>query len=236
MEEYTKEQFDQMPDFMQSNYSLDGDVYKHAGMIKMKGSMNDLNGKLTAQKGDFDNLNTRLTDFEASKAAEIEAAKAEALEQARSKGEVEGIEEIYKQKMTDLEARTAASTRLEVEKEFTLKGVESQAKLELTEMVAAMKPIDDNAKRFIEDHLKGRQTIEDGKIIYYNVDGSASSLDKAGLTSELIESAMFKSLSSYTPPTQGGGLMNGSDGSSAPSTGKKYSEMSLKERAKHNSQ
>lgn len=210
MEEYTKEQFDQMPEFMQSSYSLDGDVYKHAGVVKMKGSMNDLNAKLVTQKGDFDNLNTRLTDFESSKAAEIEAAKAQALEQARNKGEVESIEEIYKQKMTDLETRTIASTRAEVEKEYTLKGVQSQAKLELTEMVSAMKPIDDNAKRFIEDHLKGRQSIEDGKIIYYNVDGSASSLDKAGLTTELIDSALFKSLSSYTPPTNGGGLMNGS--------------------------
>jgi hypothetical protein len=224
-----------VPEFMQSEYVKDGDVYKHAGLVKMKGTLNDLNGKLDTQKGEFNNLNERLTNFESTKAADIEAAKSEALEQARSKNDVDNIEAIYKEKMEDLEKRTAAKVRGEVELEYTLKGVQSQAKLELTEMVAAMKPIDDNAKRFIEDHLKGRQSIEDGKIIYYNVDGSASSLDKAGLTSELIESTMFKSLSSYTPPSEGGGLMNGNDGSSAPSTSKKYSDMSLKERAKLNS-
>ena len=52
--------------------------------------------------------------------------------------------------------------------------------------------------------------------IYLNEDGSASSLDKAGLLKELQESPMFKPLTSYTPPSQGGGNMNGTNGGSAP--------------------
>lgn len=216
MSDLTKEQYEQLPDFVRDDYTEIDGVYKHAGMMKVKGTLNDLDSRLKSKDSEFNALNERLTQFEQTKAQEIEQARAEALEQAKSKGEVESIEQLYQEQMADLEKRTEQRVRSEVEQEYTLKEVNNKAQIELTELVHGLKPKDDFAKRLIQDHLKNRQKVEDGKIIYLNEDGSASSLDKAGLLKELQESPMFKPLTSYTPPSQGGGNMNGTNGSSAP--------------------
>lgn len=161
-------------------------------------------------------VGSELDNYKATEAERIEKAKREALEKARSSGEVESIEKIYEEKMADLEKRTAERVRQEVQQEYTLKEVQNKAQIELNELVHGLKPKDDFSKRLIEDHLKNRQKVEDGKIIYLNEDGSASTLDHKGLLKELQESPMFKPLSSYTPPASGGGLINGSKGGSAP--------------------
>lgn len=216
MSDLTKEQYEQLPDFVRDDYTEVDGVYKHAGMMKVKGTLNDLDSRLKSKDTEFNALNERLTQFEQTKAQEIEQARKDALEQAKSKGEVESIEQLYQEQMADLEKRTEQRVRSEVEQEYTLKEVNNKAQIELTELVHGLKPKDDFAKRLIQDHLKNRQKVEDGKIIYLNEDGSASSLDKAGLLKELQESPMFKSLTSYTPPSQGGGNMNGTNGGSAP--------------------
>ena len=216
MSDLTKEQYEQLPDFVRDDYTEVDGVYKHAGMMKVKGTLNDLESRLKSKDTEFNALNERLTQFEQTKAQEIEQARKDALEQAKSKGEVESIEQLYQEQMADLEKRTEQRVRSEVEQEYTLKEVNNKAQIELTELVHGLKPKDDFAKRLIQDHLKNRQKVEDGKIIYLNEDGSASSLDKAGLLKELQESPMFKSLTSYTPPSQGGGNMNGTNGGSAP--------------------
>lgn len=216
MSDLTKEQYEQLPDFVRDDYTEVDGVYKHAGMMKVKGTLNDLDSRLKSKDTEFNALNERLTQFEQTKAQEIEQARADALEQAKSKGEVESIEQLYQEQMADLEKRTEQRVRSEVEQEYTLKEVNNKAQLELNDLVHGLKPKDDFAKRLIQDHLKNRQKVEDGKIIYLNEDGSASSLDKAGLLKELQESPMFKSLTSYTPPSQGGGNINGTNGGSAP--------------------
>lgn len=216
MSDLTKEQYEQLPDFVRDDYTEVDGVYKHAGMMKVKGTLNDLDSRLKSKDSEFNALNERLTQFEQTKAQEIEQARKDALDQAKSKGEVESIEQLYQEQMADLEKRTEQRVRSEVEQEYTLKEVNNKAQIELTELVHGLKPKDDFAKRLIQDHLKNRQKVEDGKIIYLNEDGSASSLDKAGLLKELQESPMFKPLTSYTPPSQGGGNMNGTNGGSAP--------------------
>jgi len=216
MSDLTKEQYEQLPDFVRDDYTEVDGVYKHAGMMKVKGTLNDLDSRLKSKDTEFNELSERLNQFEQQKAQEIEQARKDALEQAKSKGEVESIEQLYQEQMADLEKRTEQRVRSEVEQEYTLKEVNNKAQIELTELVHGLKPKDDFAKRLIQDHLKNRQKVEDGKIIYLNEDGSASSLDKAGLLKELQESPMFKPLTSYTPPSQGGGNMNGTNGGSAP--------------------
>ena len=215
MNEYTKEQFEQVPDFMKDDFVLDGEVYKHAGVVKMKSTLNDLNGKLESQKQEYSSLNERLSSFEQAKAQEIEEAKKQALEQAKSKGEVADIEAIYKQQMEDLEKRTYERAREELTQEYTQKELKAKAEMDLKDLVHGLKPKDKFAERLIADHLKGRQRIEDGKIIYFNEDGSASSLDKDGLLKELSDSPIFKPLTSYQPTTTGGGNANGNVGGSA---------------------
>ncbi|WP_428615800.1 hypothetical protein [Pseudoalteromonas sp.] len=216
MSDLTQEQYEQLPDFVKSDYTEVDGVYKHAGMMKVKGTLNELDSKLKARDSEFSQLSEKLSSIEQQQAEKIEQARKDALEQAKSKGDIAAIEQRYQEQMQDLEKRTAERVRQEVQQEYTLKEVQNKAKLELNEIVHALKPKDEFAKRLIEDHLRTRQKVEEGRIIYTNDDGSASTLDYKGLIAELQESPMFKPLSSYTPPASGGGLINGSKGGSAP--------------------
>lgn len=216
MSDLTQEQYEQLPDFVKSDYTEVDGVYKHAGMMKVKGTLNELDSKLKARDNEFSQLSEKLSSIEQQQAEKIEQARKDALEQAKSKGDIAAIEQRYQEQMQDLEKRTAERVRQEVQQEYTLKEVQNKAKLELNEIVHALKPKDEFAKRLIEDHLRTRQKVEEGRIIYTNDDGSASTLDYKGLIAELQESPMFKPLSSYTPPASGGGLINGSKGGSAP--------------------
>ncbi len=216
MSDLTQEQYEQLPDFVKSDYTEVDGVYKHAGMMKVKGTLNELDSKLKARDNEFSQLSEKLSSIEQQQAEKIEQARKDALEQAKSKGDIAAIEQRYQEQMQDLEKRTAERVRQEVQQEYTLKEVQNKAKLELNEIVHALKPKDEFAKRLIEDHLRTRQKVEEGRIIYTNDDGSASTLDYKGLIGELQESPMFKPLSSYTPPASGGGLINGSKGGSAP--------------------
>lgn len=216
MSDLTQEQYEQLPDFVKGDYTEIDGVYKHAGMMKVKGTLNELDSKLKARDNEFSQLSEKLSSIEQQQAEKIEQARKDALEQAKSKGDIAAIEQRYQEQMQDLEKRTAERVRQEVQQEYTLKEVQNKAKLELNEIVHALKPKDEFAKRLIEDHLRTRQKVEEGRIIYTNDDGSASTLDYKGLIGELQESPMFKPLSSYTPPASGGGLINGSKGGSAP--------------------
>lgn len=171
----------------------------------------------------IESLNSELTSFKESEAQKIEQARADALEQAKNKGEVADIEKLYEERIADAEKRAAELARAEVTKEYEQKSLKQAADMELTEIVAGLKPKDDFSARLIRDHLQARRTIEDGKIIYFNEDGGASSLDKNGLLAELRDSGKFNALSSYEPIVKGGGNLKGGDGSGAPSSQPKLS-------------
>jgi len=99
MSDLTKEQYEQLPDFVRDDYTEVDGVYKHAGMMKVKGTLNDLDSRLKSKDTEFNELSERLNQFEQQKAQEIEQARKDALEQAKSKGEVESIEQLYQEQM-----------------------------------------------------------------------------------------------------------------------------------------
>lgn len=222
MSDLTSEQFEQLPDFIKTDYQEVDGVYKHAGVLKMKGTLNDLDSKLKTSQTQYEELNSKMSEYDKNKQAEIEEAKSKALEEARSKGDVEAIEKRYQEQMTDLEKRVAEKTREDVSKEFTLKGAQAQAQAELSDIVAGLKPVDDEAADVLKATLRNRQQVaEDGKIIYLNDDGSASTLDKNGFIAELKTAGKFKRLRQGEVATNGGGLASGGlDGGASFSAGK----------------
>lgn len=211
MSDLTQEQYDQLPDFIKTDYQEVDGAYKHAGVLKMKDTLNGLDSKLKARESEFSQLNDRLTGFEEAKAKEIEEAKAKALEEAKSKGDVEAIEARYQEQMADLAKREREAGRLEAQKEFTVQAAKSKADAELTEIVAALKPVNDGAAKLIRAFLATKQQVtDDGKIIYLNDDGSASSLDKSGFLAEQVKSDMFDHVRAAPETSKGGGKTNGS--------------------------
>ena len=213
MSELTKEQFEQLPEFIRGDYvEVDG-AYKHAGLIKVKQTANELDSKWKSAQSQLDELSTKLNSFEEAKKSEIEKAKREAMEQARSKGDVEAIEKRYQEEMADLEKRVAERTRQEVEKEYSLKDAKNRAQLELSDIVTALKPVDTDAAELIKDHLRLRQRVdEDGKVVYLDDEGRATSLDKKGLIEEMRKSTRIARLIQSNVVTTGGGNANGSNG------------------------
>jgi len=190
----------------------DEDSVKAFNLAKnLKAEKQDLQAKV----GEF---SERLTTFEKSQAAAIEKARADALEEAKSKGDVAAIEKQYKEQMADLERRTTERVRSEMEKEFSIKNVQQEAKIELKDIVAALNPHDDT-RATLELIVAQRQRIdENGKKVYLNADGSASTLDKNGLVAELLEDAAIKRLIKPSHVVENGGLANGSSGGSATQT------------------
>lgn len=214
MADLTKEQYEQLPDFARGDYQEVDGVFKHAGVLKLKGSLNELDSKYKAQLSE---VNERLNGFETEKQHAIEAARAKALEEAKSKGDVEAIEKRYQEQMEDLKRRVAEDTRLEVSKEYEFKSAQSRAQAEIADIVAALKPVDEEAAELLKLAIsKSQQVTDDGKIIYLNSDGSASSLDKKGFATELVNGGKFKHLRQAVQHTTGAGLANGSLGGSAP--------------------
>ena len=213
MGDLTKEQFEQLPDFVKEDYQEVDGVYKHAGVLKMKGTLNDLDGKLKQTQSQYEELSGKLSDYEKDKQAAIEEARTKALEEARTKGDVDAIEKRYKEQMADLEKRVEQRTRESVEKEFSVKSARSKADADLAEIVAALRPVDDDAALLIKDHLKFRQQVtEDGKIVYLNDDGSDTSLDKSGFLAEMRQNARLKRLIQGSLPSTSPGLPKGSKG------------------------
>ncbi|MDB4352466.1 hypothetical protein OAA60_03435 [Porticoccaceae bacterium] len=214
MKEYTKEQFDQVPDFMQEDYVLDGDTYKHAGVMKMKGTLNDLNSKLETQKGEYTSLNERLTGFESTKAAEIEEATARALEKAHKDNDVDAILKIEREKLTDQQKRfDESSSAFDLRMKEVAGNQKKSAAQSLTNELAT-----DKGKKAFNRLIESYISVDPatGLETYLNDDGSASSLNREQFISEIAKNDLFSTLVKANINVNGGGGMNGSDGSGAP--------------------
>lgn len=219
MSDLTLEQFEQLPDFVQSDYQEVDGVYKHAGMVKLKTSLNEVDTKYKGQLGE---LNERLSSFEETKKAEIEAAKTEALANAKSKGEVDKIEAHYEELLRDAETRSYEKGRAEAASEFKLQSAKQQAAT-LAIKIAAKLAINSDAQQDLEDLISLRvKPDESGNITFYNRDGSASTMTESEFEAEV--KARHKRLVKGETTTQGGGLTNGSRNGSASKEPKKYTE------------
>lgn len=217
MESYSQEQFDQMPEFMQGEYTKQEDgTYKHGASLKLKGTLNDLDGKNKSLQSQFDEIKEQMNTFESKKAEEIQAAKDEALSKAKTSGDIEAIEAQYNEKMQDLEKRVEERTRATVESEFTIK----QAKTALTsdiKLLASELAIDEHAKASLEVLIAQRAKLdENGKRGYFGEDGSALSITELkAFGDELKRSTSLQRLIKGETPSNGGFAQGGQPASGA---------------------
>ena len=225
MSELTQEQYEQLPDFVKGDYEEQDGKFVSVGELKaakLKQSLNEVDSKYKTQ---LNEVNEKLSTFEQQQKTAIEKARQEALEEARNKGDVAAIEKRYQEQMADLEKRTAERVRGEVDKEYSLKFAKQNAEKELLSIVSALKPVDEDAADLLKIDLGRKQQVtEDGKIIYLNDDGSASTLDSKGFIEQAKKQARYKRLIQADHFVNGGEKMNGSNGGSAP-TNKKFDEM-----------
>ncbi len=209
---------EQRDDYAQTEY--DGKQgYQHKKVVALARAHDETKNDKRKLQEKIGELISKVEGFESQKMQEIEEAKQAAFEEARSKGDIEAIEQRYKEQLTDAVERAKAETLGEAEKQFSVSRAEDKAKLEVAEMVSAFNPVDDNARELLTLALSSKQQVtEDGKIIYTNDDGSASSLDAKGFLNSVIESDKYSLLKQANPTTKGAGVLGGQTGGSAPTT------------------
>lgn len=207
MADLSSEQYEQLPDFLKDDYKEVDGVYKHAGMMTVKETANNLDAELKSTKGQLTELSEKMSKFESDKATEIENAKAEALKTAKTDKDIEAIEKLYTEKMADLETRVTDRVRNETKNEMTKERAAEKAD-NMAKNIAAKLGVNDDAQADLYDLFKGRiKPSETGEIVFFNRDGSASTMTEK----DFIEDAKkrHKSLVKADLTTTGGGLANG---------------------------
>lgn len=204
-----KEIYDQLPDAVKSDYEEKDGQFYHVSEGKaaaLKQSLDNFDAKYKSEVG---TLQSQIDEINAKKEQDIKDAREAALAEAKSKGDVEAIEQRYKEQMADHEKRVREETRAEVEKEFHTKSVDNQIKSSAE--LFAQSAVDDDSKAMLELFAKNRMKNEDGKMIFLNADGSASSVtDVKQFLSELKTDPAVKRLVKADVPASGGGEASGS--------------------------
>lgn len=210
MDALTKEQYEQLPDFVKSEYVQTDDGYKHGGMIKLKESLNSLDSK-------YKETESRLSEFEQKQKDAIEAAQREAYEKAKKEGNVEEIEKRYQQQLEDAQKRAGESQKQYEERLQALtNNMKSDKVNSIISDLAADLATDTGREAF---KLLARNLVdydpEQGKMIFKDLNGSATSLDLEGFKAELKKNPAFSPLIKADVTAQGGGMANGNSGGSA---------------------
>lgn len=206
MSEYTQDQYDQLPEFIQADFVKVGETYKHAGVVKMKETLNGLNSEK-------EQAQSKLAEIEKAKAEAIEAARAEAYEKAKAENNVEEILRIERDKLADKERRLG-ETQTQFEARLD-KAAQSQRK-SIAQSLAGKLSVEDG-EQALEALVIGRITVDalTGQETFLNADGSASSLNKEQFIEELKKDKLFTPLIRHESKVSGGGNINGSQLGSA---------------------
>ena len=205
MSALSKEQFEQLPDFLQGDYVETDNGYQHGGFVKLKGTLNELDSK-------YKSTESRLTEFEAAQAAKIEEAERIAYEKAKTDGNVDEIEKRYQQQLEDAQKR-AGETETQYKKRLEAMANREKSAIATELSSLAIESLSGAFKQLVSSRID--IDTETGKEIYLNADGSASSLDKAGFINELKNDPLFRPMIKAETHTTGGGEVKGNTDGSA---------------------
>lgn len=210
MADLTTEQYEQLPEFIRGDYALEGDIYKPVGELKaakLKNSLNELDSKYKETSG-------KLSEYEKRKAESEAEAERKALEKLKADGKVDEL-------LADTERRHGETLKQYQERIDALTNkAKASAKSSIVSELSSYATDSGRAayKRLI-DSMVDYDPIT-GEEIYYNVDGSASSVKtRQEFFDEVIaKSEIFQPLIKAKIPTEGIGNArgNGGNGGGAP--------------------
>ena len=205
MTDLTKEIFDTLPELVQANYELSGDVYVTKDSLKVGALKDSLNKVYTERDG----LRSQMTEAEQKKADEIAQAKEDALKEALEKNNSEEATRLLQEKLADAERRAG-----ETESKFKER-LNAIAKEKESVVISGMSQLartgaERALSRLLKDYIK--VDADTGETTFLNDDGSASSLNKEQFIKSLNDNDLFKPLLKAELPTHGGGQSNGSLG------------------------
>ena len=226
MADLTKEQFEELPDFIKKEYSEVDGVYKNIALMTVKKTANNLDAELKATKTDFANVNEQLNSFEELKKKELQTARDEAMEEAKKNNNTEVILKLEREKLDDerkilkKDRESMEELQVNIAKEKKTVIADRLSQSALPEFSVAFKEL--IKSRIVVDKATRERT-------FLNADGSASSLENEEDFLEYLKTdALFKPMMKGSVTTTGSGLANGELDGSASSKNPK--DMTGKER------
>ena len=211
MSDMTAEQFEQLPDFIKGDYQeveADGaKIYRHAGVLKLKGTLNDLDGKLKA-------TSTKLTEYETKQAQTQAEAEHAAFEKMKKEGKIDEILEDQRRRH-EAEKAELSEKLTNKDKAIIRKAVDGVAS-DLAGEIAT-----DVGRAMVKKEIASRVQFDPDteKYTFLSEDGSATSLDLKGFKAELLKSQALSPLIKAQFSTGGGA--EGGQGKNAGSASQK---------------
>ncbi len=211
--EYTKEEFETLPDNVKDKYVEDGEGYSHGGFLKVKSTANELDNKLKTSLGDLDS-------YKSAEQERIDEAKKqahdEAYAQAVKDNDRETLDKLHAEQLEDAKQRAEQRGRELQSQEFKSELANKEADNLAFKIASEIASDNDNAE-LLQGFIRQQISVdEQGKQTMLNADGSASSLDVKAFTTEFAKQAKYKSLVKTSITAEGGGLANGNNGSRTP--------------------
>ena len=225
MADLTAEQFEQLPDFIKSEYTEVEGAYKSIALMTVKKTANDLDAKLKSTQTEYSQTKEQLDSFEVLKEKQLKEQYEQALADAKASNKHDVVLKLEREKLED-------------ERKILMSERESMHELQVNNAA--------DKKKNIADRLTDKATPE-GKFAFnlliqsrisidpktqektfLNADGSASSItNEAEFMKTLENDEVFKPLLKATVTTQNGGLANGSNGGRATSNQGKTAQQIL---------
>jgi len=219
MADLTLEQFEQVPDFLKTDYTEVDGAYKHIGLMTVKKTADELNGKLKATETSLADVNGRLDGFEELKSKQLQEAREKALLEAKEANNVDDILRLEREVLAD-ERKVLLGEREEFDVIKTT--LAEDKKNSLADKMGAFATKDGLAAftRLVKDFIFVDKDTR--QVTLLNDDGSASSITDVELfIKESEKKTLFKPLMKASITTEGGGLANGSqDGRASGGSGK----------------
>jgi hypothetical protein len=213
---YTQEQYDSLPEWMQKELVKDGDVYKHAGFLKVK-KTSDSKDEETRRIAD------ELAQYKAAEATRKAEAEREGYERAIKEGNIDELQKRYQQQLEDEKRRSGESEKQFKERMAKLAQKEQRA---LAVQIAAKYAIDEDSQDLLVDALM-RQIqvdVENDTTVFLDATGSALSVDRTGFEAEFLKTPRYQRLLKADVTTTGGGKTNGNNRDSASKKPEVYTE------------
>lgn len=213
--ELTKEQYEELPEFLKTEYIEDNDGYSHKGMMKVKQTANELDAKLKAAGGE-------LNDYKSAEQERIDAATKAAYEKALKDGNSEEIAKRHAEQLADAEQRALERGKSEAKEEFTKEQNANKAD-KIALKIAGEIGVDEYAKDLIYQAIRAQVSHDSGSDIFLDDGGRATSLNYETFKESVKNNPRYARLVDDTPAANGGGNAKGS--TSGRASGKKFNEL-----------
>lgn len=225
MTDLTKEQFEQLPEFIKGDYvEVDG-FYKHGGFLKVKSTADTLDKERKQAAIERERIEHELHEYRKAEKERLEAAQREAYERAKAEGNTDELEKRWQEKLQDAQRRVDETERQFKDRMKRLADKQRAAVAQELAAKYAVEGAEEAFKRLVRSYIE--IDPETDSETYLDDNGSATSLNRAGFESELKNNPLFARLIKAEIATSGGG---NAKGSSIGSANKKPSEYTEQER------